>query len=181
MNDGKMINSNLIDKLTKWDGIHIKYLSELYAIHFSNKHFFEELMTICNTNNDLEIASTWLIKHHYDSGKSLSKLLTKNLLKTTKNIQNLEAKLHILQLLPHFKLSTKSIQYAEDFVRKCLLDKNKFVKAWALNGLFELTFYIPEMKPELISLCQIALEKESPAIKSKARKILLAFNHSSQK
>lgn len=170
------MNPELIGKLKLWDGVHIEYLTDLYRANSSSLDFFENLVTICVIEQDLQKATTWLIKHHYDNGHTLSELLTERLLTSCKTIENWEAKLHLLQLLPHFKLTHKSIPKADDFVRNCLTETNKFVRAWAYNGLFELSKYIPEMKTELEFICQRAIETESAAIKSKVKKILLALS-----
>lgn len=167
------MNTKIIDNLKSWDGVHIEYLTNLYNIDKTNADFFENLVTICVNEQDLQKTTTWLIKHHYDNGQVLPKPLTEKLLTACNNVENWEAKLHLLQLLPHFELTEKSIIITEDFVRNCLTDKNKFVRAWAYNGLYELTKYIPELKTELEFICQRAMETESASIKSKVKKILL--------
>jgi hypothetical protein len=171
-----VMNTVLNNKLKLWDGVHIEYLTELYGANSSSLDFLENLVTICVNEQDLQKTATWLIKHHYDNGHTLSEMLTERLLTSCKTVENWEAKLHLLQLLPHFKLTDKSIPIADDFARNCLIDSNKFVRAWAYNGLYELTKYIPEMKTELVFICQRAMETESAAIKSKVKKILLALN-----
>lgn len=170
------MKTNLKSKLKLWDGVHIEYLANLYNTDKTNEDFFENLVTICANEQDLQKTTTWLIKHHYDNGQTLPESLTERLLATCKSVENWEAKLHLLQLFPHFKLTDKSIIITEDFARKCLADNNKFVKAWAYNGLYELTKFIPELKTELEIICQRAMETESAAIKSKVRKIILALN-----
>jgi len=170
------MNSELNNKLKLWDGVHIECLTELYSENYSSSDFFESLVTICVNEQDLQKTATWLIKHHYDNGQTLPEQLTERLLISCETVKNWEAKLHLLQLLPHFKLTDKSIIISEDFIRKCLEDKNRFVRAWAYNGLYELTKYIPELKTELEFICQRAMETESAAIKSKVKKILLALN-----
>jgi len=60
----------------------------------------------------------------------------------------------------------------DSFVRKCLKSEVKFVRAWAYQGFFELTKYIPEYKNECQLLCEEAMERESGAIKSRVRKVL---------
>lgn len=170
------MNSELISKIKLWDGVHIEYLIELYRANSSNLDFFENLVTICAIEQDLQKATTWLLKHHYDNGQTLPDSLTERLLISCKTVENWEAKLHLLQLLPHFKLTQKSIPIADDFIRNSLRDNNKFVRAWAYNGLYELTKHIPEMKNELEFICQRAMETESAAIRSKVKKILLALN-----
>ena len=167
---------NLKSKLGLWDCIHIEYLIKLYRENSSDIEFFENLVTICINEQELQKTTTWLIKHHYDNGQTLPNSFTERLLTSCKTVENWEAKLHLLQLLPHFKLTNKSIPIADDFARNCLIDNNKFVRAWAYNGLYELTKYIPEMKTELEFICQRAMETESAAIKSKVKKILFALN-----
>jgi hypothetical protein len=167
-----MMTPQMIIKLRSWDGIHVDYLTQLYAANLSKVDFFEDLITICVNEPDLQKTTTWLIKHHYDKGYTLSEILTERLLTSCKTVENWEAKLHLLQLLPHFKLTEKSITITYDFARNCLTDKNKFVRAWAYSGLYELTKYIPDMRTELEFICQKAMETESASIRSKVKKIL---------
>jgi hypothetical protein len=163
-------------KLREWDGVHIEYLTRIYAAHYLDLIFFHTLISICINDQSLQKPTTWLIKHHYDNGHTLPCDLTEKLLTTCKNIENWEAKLHLLQLLPYIKLTEKSIIITEDFTRKCLKDNNKFVRAWAYNGIYELTKYIPELNNELESICKIAMETESASVKSKVRKIQKLLN-----
>ena len=170
------MNIDLINSLKLWNGVQTEYLIQLYRENYLNPVFFDDLATIYVKEKDLQKTTTWLIKHHYDNGHILPDSLTEKLLAVCKDVENWEAKLHLLQLLSKFKLTKKSIITVEDFVRKCLADDNKFVRAWAYHGLYELTKYIPEMKLEVELLCQRAMETESAAIKSKVRKIISALN-----
>jgi len=170
------MNTDLKRKLGLWDGVHVDYLKELYNANSSSIAFFENLVKLCIDEKDLQISTTWLIKHHYDNRQKLPEHLTEKLLVACKNLERWEAKLHLLQLVPHFNLTDNSIIITDDFVRECLIDSNKFVRAWAYNALYELTKYIPELKSELEFMCHKAMETESEAIKSKVRKILLELN-----
>ena len=173
------MNMSLIDKLKSWDGVHVSYLTELYNSFSSSTEFFKNVINICKNNPELHIPATWLVKHHYDQGNSLPYLLTEEYLKECANFNVWEAKLHLLQVFPHFNLSDNSVVLMEDFVRDCLTDKKKFVKAWAYNGLFALTKYNPELVTEVEFICNKAMQTESAAIKAKVRKILKAINSKS--
>ncbi|MBX2931726.1 MAG: hypothetical protein KF781_07270 [Chitinophagaceae bacterium] len=170
------MNKKLATKLKLWDEIHTEYLTNLYSENATNTTFFEDLVAICKNQQDLHKVMTWLIKHHYDNGNRLPDMLIEKVIINCQNINNWEAKLHLLQIMPHIKLSEVSMLTFEPFIRNCLADKNKFVRAWAYNGLYELTKYIPELKHELKFICEKAMETESAAIKSKVRKILLTIN-----
>ena len=171
-----MLDTDLLSKLRQWDGVRVEYLKELYIANSSSIDFFDKLVTICVNEQTLENAATWLIKHHYDNGRTLPEFLTERLLAGCKNLKNWEAKLHVLQIIPHVTLSEKSTIIIDEFVRECLADNNKFVRAWAYNGFYVLTKYIPELKTELELICQRAMETESAAVKSRVRKIILALN-----
>ena len=167
--------NSLIASLQAWDGVHTQYLMGVYAAEMNDAAFFKGLIASCASNAEVQIAATWLIKHHYDNGNTLDRSDTEKLVKLSAALESWEAKLHVLQLLPHFKLSDETVILADDFARECLTHPNKFVRAWAYQGLFTLTKYMPEMKRELAILCQGAMETESAAIKAKVRKILLAL------
>ncbi|HRP55613.1 hypothetical protein [Agriterribacter sp.] len=169
------MNVKLIDKLKSWDGVYIEYVTKLYDENAVNAHFFEDLVAISNNEQDLQKVTTWLIKHHYDNGNTLPNSLTEKLLSTCLTIENWEAKLHILQIFHHFKLTKTSIPVLEHFLQNCLTDKNKFVKAWAYNGLYELTKYIPELKNELKFICERAMGTESASMRTKRLQFRASF------
>lgn len=170
------MKNELLESLQNWDGVHIDYVTNLYQTHCNAPSFFDDLIEIYTSKKDLQKVTTWLIKHHYDNGKTLPQTLTEQLAIVAPTVENWEAKLHILQLLPHFKLTDESFVKADDFVRQCLKDKNKFVKAWAYHGMYELSIYVPEMKEELEHLCNRAMETESASVKSKVKKVLLKLS-----
>ena len=170
------METDLLSKLRLWDGVRVEYLKELYNANSSSIDFFDKLISICVNEQYLQNVATWLIKHHYDKGRTLPEFLAERLLAGCKNLKNWEAKLHVLQIIPHVTLSKKSIIIIDEFVRECLADNNKFVRAWAYNGFYVLTKYIPELKTELELICQRAMETESAAVKSRVRKIILALN-----
>jgi hypothetical protein len=101
----------LIDKLKSWGGVHIESVTRLYDENAENSDFFEDLVVIYKNEQELQKVTTWLIKHHYDTGNKLPDSLTEKLLSTCVTIENWETKLHILQLLPHFELSKKMQQF----------------------------------------------------------------------
>ncbi len=170
------MKNEIIDSLKKWDGVHIDYVTNLYKTHCNTPLFFESLVDIYSNEKDLQKVTTWLIKHHYNNGYSLPQTLTEKLANASGTVEHWEAKLHILQLLPYFKLTDESFVKTYDFVRQCLKDENKFVRAWAYHGMYELSIYVPELKSELEHLCNRAMETESASVKAKVKKVLLKLS-----
>ena len=82
-------------------------------------------------------------------------------------------------MLPSLEVSFGSMASVENFVRICLKESNKFVRAWAYNGMYELTKYMPELQPEVLFLCQKAMETESPAVKARVNKVIARLQSNS--
>lgn len=166
------MNQTLVNQLKQWNGQSKQYLLDLYNSHVTLPFFFKDLIEIFLNHSNLQSAVTWLIKHHYDCKNQLSPELTECLLTYIDTLIDWQAKLHILQLIPQFKLTESSVLKVDDFSRRCLKDENKFVRAWAYSALYEVSKYIPESKNELQHLCERALDVESAAVKVRARQTL---------
>ncbi|MBT8258065.1 MAG: hypothetical protein KJO49_06305 [Bacteroidia bacterium] len=161
----------LKSKIEAWDGIHMDHLKSIYIQFLNDPEFFNNI-TEWSSDINLQAASTWLIKHHYDSGEELNETQIDRLIGISSELVQWEAQLHILQILPKIEFATEQLILIDDFARRCLKSENKFVRAWAYQGMFELYKYSVVDKEELRSLCEIAMETESASIKSKVRKII---------
>ena len=159
-------------KLASWDGIHMEPLKSVYHEHLADSEFFNSLIVLTGKDPSLQDATTWLLKHHYDEKNNLSSQQINDLLKLSSTFESWPAKLHVLQMLPHIEVSENNFIAIDNFVRSCLKDDTKFVRAWAYQGLYQLYEFRPENKTELIALCEDAMNRESASIKSKVRKIL---------
>ena len=171
-----MTKEDLIPPLQHWDGTHMEYLTDLYEQYHHDPTFFLSLLEITEENSSLQTATTWLIKHQYDQKQSLPQEIIDQLLTTSMQLDHWEAKLHILQLLPKVTIAQNTLNTVDQFVRKCLKDDTKFVRAWAYQGLYEVYKHIPEYEHELRLLCENALQTESAAIKARVRKVLAALD-----
>ncbi len=162
----------LISLLETWDGKHVDHLIDIYDNRHNDPDFFDELIQITKEQQHLQVATTWLFKHHYDSKKRLSDTQTHMILNLSYTFSHWEAQLHILQLLPHIYISEENFITIEDFVRPCLNSNTKFVRAWAYEGFYQLTKEQPTYIEELKALCDKAMLTESASVKARIRKIL---------
>lgn len=169
------MKQSLIEKLNNWDGKESAYLTLLYQENINKEEFFINLVELTHENDDLQLGSTWLIKHHYDQKQRLSDNLTYRLILAFPLLKHWGAKLHMLQIIDLLPQDSTTLPYMEELSRKGLENKNKFVRAWSYQGLFEVSKHITEMQPEVLLLCREAMETESASIKSKVRKIIAAL------
>ena len=138
-------------RIETWNGVHMDHLKSIYEDYRSQASFFD-LMISWSSTPGIQAATTWLIKHYYDSGFELNK-----------------DQLHVLQILPHLEIETDQLILLDKFVRRCLKSNNKFVRAWAYQGLYQLYEKSAVSLSEIRSLCEMAMETESASIKSKAQ------------
>ncbi len=163
---------NLKKALIEWDGIHKEALEEIYETYAAETDFFPQIVDWTLTDPSLQIAATWLVKHHYDNKASLEESLEEQLIVTCNELKDWQSQLHLLQLLASFSLKKEYLPYLEAFVRKNLESERPFLRAWAMQGLFEIYQLNPALKPELEQRCQEALKMEKASVKARVRKII---------
>ncbi len=60
----------------------------------------------------------------------------------------------------------------EAFLRECLEDRNKFVRAWAYGGFHQLAVEHAEYRGEAVQLFEKALDEEAASVKARVRKVV---------
>jgi len=116
--------------------------------------------------------ATWLLKYWFENENSISKNQIHALIKKLPNLKNWEAILHVLQTFPYIKLSYDMSNSAYHFIHENLNHKNKFVRAWAYNGLYQLSIQFSIFKEETTHLLNRAMAHEAPSVKARIRNIL---------
>lgn len=158
--------------LGDWDGVHSQYLIDIYSRYAKNDKFLDNLIQLYLSESDLQKVTSWLIKHHHDKGNTITDSQIRKLLSEVNNLEHWESKLHILQLVPKFRIDKNMSGGIETFVRQAMKSEKKFVKAAAYEAYFEIVKNIPDLQNEFYHTCEQALIDESASIKSKVRKIL---------
>ena len=65
-------------------------------------------------------------------------------------------------MLPKWNdLSEEEVILIESAARDGIRDKNKFLRAWSYQALFEASRILPDLKEELVFICERALPDES--------------------
>ena len=79
---------------------------------------------------------------------------------------------HILQCLPYLAIPKKDKDKVQRFLRKCLVEDNKFLRAWAYNGFYELAVQYPEHVEETKQFFEMAMRDEAPSVKARIRNMM---------
>ncbi|MDF9794877.1 hypothetical protein OKW21_000140 [Catalinimonas alkaloidigena] len=165
------MQTSLQQVLSDWEGKKVDMLKRAYQKYHDQPFFVEEILSSLNSEAEQKAAS-WLLKHHLEQAYSLS---SKEILTLTHHLQHIsgwESRRHLLQILPLIDIPKEAQLAVEDFVRESLPSDNKFVRAWAIQGMYELSRQRPELQKEVYFLCEKAMQTEAASVKARVRKIL---------
>ena len=162
---------SLEKEIAKWDGKSADDIRKIYDSYCDNTRFTNQLITYME-RLPLQKGATWLFKRHLESGSKLGKDKISSVYFLLTKFESWEAKLHILQSIPYMPIGKKQKTHVEDFLRVCLTDKNKFVRAWTYNGFYELARQYPEFQEEVSQFLEMAMRDEAASVKARIRNIL---------
>lgn len=152
--------------------MHTDGIRMLYQEHYQQESFWAAVLAFYTEEPELQTATTWLCKHHFDQKRQLTEEGQKILLAGYPGLIEPWARLHVLQLIPKLTMDQNMAILLEPHINNEFTAENKFVKAAAYPAYFEIVLRIPELREEFTFRCELALVQESPAVKSKVKKIL---------
>jgi len=163
----------LAHALKDWDQKSVDTLLQLYQQYTATVGFVQELIELLN-QQEQQTGASWLLKHHLEGGHLLTDNECLQVYQQALGLTAWPAKLHLLQSIPFMPIPACQKDPLERFLRSCLIDTNKFVRAWAYNGFHELSLQFPEFLPESQQFIEMALRDEAPSVKARIRAILRA-------
>lgn len=161
----------LPQEIANWDGKSVEALQAIYDCHGLEADFGAALVPLLK-EPDLERGASWLLKLYLEEAGVLTSAELKRVFQSLPDLLEWETKLHLLQSLPYLTISKRDVKQVEAFLRRCLASDNKFVRAWAYNGFYELALQHPQFKAEADQLLEQALEDEAASVKARVRNIL---------
>ena len=119
----------------------------------------------------MEIGSTWVLKHLLENGVTADESLAPELQGLLSTLNEDEARLHVLQCLPHVDLDVRAGRAAALFGTLLGLKgaRNAFVRAWAYNALGLLAARSPGHRARVENLFAQAADSESAAVRARIR------------
>lgn len=163
--------SSIEQKLNNWDGKSTDTISSIYNQYVNSKVFIPTLVTLTKSTQ-LQKGATWLLKKYCENALKLSDNHIVEIYQNTCSLTSWEAKLHILQCISYMPIKHVSVKAVEIFLRQCLSERNKFVRAWAYHGFYELATQHPTFQQEVKAFFEMALRDEPASVKARIRNIL---------
>lgn len=165
---------SLHDDILLWDKKSKQDILVIYAKYSDADDFFEKLLAIA-VDIQCSEGATWLIKHALEHGMVLRHDQTTRLCALSEQAMPWQSVLHILQVLPFIVVPVEAKHSIMSFARIHTEHENKFVRAWAYNGLYELANTYPEFRDGLLTVFDAAEETEPPAVKARIRNVRKAI------
>ena len=165
-----MLVNELKEIFSRWDGKSANDLEAAYE-HFSQSNGFAEDLLDLLSQDDTAPGASWCLKKFLESGYGLHQSMVLKFYIALDTTWEWPSKLHILQCLPFIPISREHSEGLSKFLQHCLYDKNKFVKAWAYNGMALLALQHSEYFEETKCLLNQAMESEAASIKARIRNI----------
>jgi hypothetical protein len=157
--------------LRRWSDRPSDEMADLYQLLSDQPDFDHKLISALDGDETIHRVVTWLMKHHLELKQEFDGDVVEKIFSSLDVLNNWEAKLHLLQCLPYIRIPATYRSETEAFVKSCLTEINKFVRAWAYNGMYELACQFPDMRPEAEKLFNDVADDEAASVKARIRNI----------
>lgn len=156
---------------------HIGDLEEVLPVVLQNDTLLAEVVEYA-ASEQANIASraAWILRKIAETDAALFLRSKSRLLNRLTLSPQWEAKAELCHIIPKLSLTKKETEQAIRFFEACQTDASKIVRAWSLNGLYELSSAVPSIIPRVLQMVQTALNDDAPAIRARARNIMKAVD-----
>lgn len=161
---------SLESKIAKWDRKSAADIGTVHEEHCVGDEYVSDLVQLI-VSNHLVHGATWLLKAAAESGIPVQPDDVEKIYSNLNHLDHWEEKLHILQCIEFLPIPKGQQENANKFLRSCLTQENKFVRAWAYSGLYYLARQHHEYRDEVSNSFKVALRDEAPSVKARIRKI----------
>lgn len=162
---------NIEQKIALWDGKSASDIKAIYDAYKSDSNFSDTIIALSLTKG-FEKGATWLLKAWLEAGHTLEQTQIATIYGALDQLEHWEARLHLLQSIPFIPIADTDSHNVYNFLRLTLTDNNKFVRAWAYNGLYELSRQHSQYRHETKQYFAMAMRDEAPSVKARIRNIV---------
>ncbi len=161
----------LAQEIAAWDGKAVDVIAAVYKEHETSPDFVEDLLKLM-ANPAHQVGVTWLLKHYLENDRTFTTREANAFYRSVAELESWASRLHVLQSIPNLTIAASSKKRVERFVRKCLVDEVKFVRAWAYYALYVLACQYPEYRTEALQILKMGQRDEPASVQVRIRKAL---------
>jgi hypothetical protein len=164
---------SLKSDIEAWDGQSVEALCRIYEAYRDDPGLAPALVELMGSLR-YRMAATRLLKRHFEAGIPVPDpyAVTQGLCAVLDKLEHWECRLDVLQCLSPLPIDEDQAVVVERFLRACLADGNKFVRAWAYAGIHCLAARHPRFAAEAAAILEAGLRDEPASVKARIRKCL---------
>jgi|RhiMetdeSRZDD1v2_1073273.scaffolds.fasta_scaffold215840_2 hypothetical protein len=165
------------EELESFDGKHTDVLDRILSKHRRTNSLIESLVLLmADQQSSVQTGATWLLKVLAENDAEFK---SKHLIAIFGSLSELThwlSKLHICQMLQYVSIPRESERSVVWFLERNLYDENKFLRAWAYNGFYELARQRNEYFDYAIEQLEHGETDKAASVKARIRNVRKAMN-----
>lgn len=155
-----------------WDGKDINFLVTTYEHYFATEGFQQDLLDSLKLTDRHQSAASWLLRRSLQRGYKPEPDDAASIYLALATCTSWEAQLNLLQCMELLRVPVYARSALEKYIRSALSDENKFVRAWAYNGLYQLARQYPDLRGEALKIMEMGARDEPASVKARIRNAL---------
>ena len=155
-----------------WNGKDIDFLVTTYEHYYSNTGFHQDLLESLALTDRHQSAASWLFRRSLQRGYKPKPEEASFVYQALPVCTSWEAQLNLLQCMELLAVPESARLALEQYLRLALTHENKFVRAWAYNGFYQLARQYPELRREALQIMEMGSRDEPASVKARIRNAL---------
>lgn len=148
----------------------VRELASIHERYCATPDYLTRLVSLVRSDRS-QVEATWLIKRWLETSQTPDAGTSSEILELLMIESDWQAHLHLLQCIGLLDLSQAPVAGLRRTVLAKLKSPNKFIRAWAYDGLFRLAqLQHPDAATDLIRISDAA-QNESPAVRARIRRL----------
>lgn len=156
--------------IAAWDGKSAEDIELIFSRYAASDDIADAILALIG-KAECQQGATWLLKRSFEQGISLNVKNTQLLIDALPALSCWQAKLHCLQSIGYLQIPNGGVLALEYWIRQCLIDNNKFVRAWAYSAFFELADQHSKYRPEALTFFELAARDEPASVMARIRQL----------
>jgi len=162
----------LLYHVKKWDGKDIDFLKKTYDHYSCDPGFQRDVLDSLALTERHQSAASWLLRRSLQRGYRPDEQQAAIIFEAMTKCNGWEAQLNLLQCMELLVVPESARFAVENYLRQALTHNNKFVRAWAYNGFYQLARQHRELRDEALEIMRMGQRDEPAAVKARIRNAL---------
>ncbi|MGH7597902.1 MAG: HEAT repeat domain-containing protein [bacterium] len=163
----------LLEMLAKGKRSQMEDLDEVLQFAFKHEAIIADLVEFsAHQQANVAARAIWVLRKIAETSAASLATHKRHLLNRLTQSPHWEVKAELCHIIPALSLTPAETKQAINFFESCQNEASKIVRAWALNGLYEMSKLSPSLIPRVSGLLNEALKSDIPSIRERARNIL---------